>query len=78
VELLEDEADAVRAERRQCCVGEPPDVGAVDGGGAGARPVERAQDVQQRGLAGPARTDDGDHLPAIHREVDTRERTYRG
>ena len=61
-ELLEHEADRGRAQPRELAVVE---VGDVDAGHADAPArwaIERAHDVQQRGLARPRRADDADEL----------------
>ena len=45
------------------------DVAAGDLHDAGGRPVETAENLQQRGLAGAGRADDGDAFAGAHREV---------
>jgi hypothetical protein len=76
VELLEHEPDPVRPQRRQCPVVKVVDVETVDAGDARGGPVERADDVQQRGLAGTTRSDDGDQLTRRDRERDAGAREH--
>src|SRR5439155_548653 len=44
---------------------------AIDQHGAGADVVKAQEQPYQRGLAAPARADDGDDLAGLHRERDT-------
>ena len=74
VELLEDEADPARAQRRQLVVTRGRGVEAVDPHLARGRTIERAHDLQQRRLAGARRPDDRQQLAAVHVEVDALER----
>ena len=69
-ELLEDEPDPPRPKRRQPPVGQAGDVVAGDPDRALGRPVEGAEEVQQRRLAGPRRPDDRDQLAFLDPEVD--------
>src|ERR1700693_3291367 len=46
------------------------EVWAIDGDPAGIRVVEAADQVQQRGLAGPVGTDHGEHLAREHVQAD--------
>ena len=47
-----------------------------DPGPTGGRCVDPGQDLQQRRLAGAGRTDDGDHLAAVHQQVETLQRLH--
>jgi hypothetical protein len=69
VELLEHEADRGGAQGRQVTVAQPRDVVAQDAHDAGGRPVERAGEMQQRGLAGAGRPDDRGELAGADGEV---------
>jgi hypothetical protein len=51
--------------------------GSVDRDAPGRRLVEAADETEQRGLAAPARAEDGDDLARAHREVDAGERLDR-
>lgn len=62
VELLEDETDAVGAQRGQGAVVEPVHLVPVHDEAAPAGAVQGADQVQQCGFAGPGRPDDGDQL----------------
>ena len=61
-ELLEDEADLPRAQRRQLAVAQPRRVDPADADHAAGRPLQRPHDVQQRGLARPGGPDDRHQL----------------
>jgi hypothetical protein len=50
---------------------------AVEGHGAGGRPVEAGDDAQQRGLAATRGAEDGDEIALAHRQVDGRQRLHR-
>ena len=52
-------------------------VDAVEADGAGRRPVERAEDVQQRALAGAGRPHDGEGLAALQVEADVAQHRQR-
>ena len=69
VELLEDEADPPAPQRGQLPVGQRGDVVPVDAHGAAGRPVQGADDVQHRRLAGAGRADDGDQLAGARRSA---------
>ena len=77
VEGLEDEADELRAAapraRRRV---RPAGVDPVDQVGAGARAIEAAEDVQERGLARPGRADDRHPVAGVDREVDAAQRLH--
>jgi hypothetical protein len=70
VEALEDEADLRVADLGPLVAVETRDVDAVQPVGARGRPVEAAQDVHERRLAGARGAHDGDQLPGLDREVD--------
>ena len=70
VELLEDEADPPCAQRGQPPVGHARHVVPGDPDGPLGRPVERAEEVQERRLARAGRADDRDELAALDPEVD--------
>ena len=67
VVVLEDEADVPVAEVGQLALGQGERVLAVEADGAGGRPVEGAEDVQQRALAGAGRPHDRHAAPASAR-----------
>jgi hypothetical protein len=62
VELLEHEPDRAGPQRRQLPVGQFGHGVAVDAHAPAGRPVEGADQVEQRGLARPRAPDDGDRL----------------
>ena len=66
---LEDEADGLVAEGRQFLFVEAEDVLPADAEGAGVRPVQRPEDVQERGFARAGFADDGHHLRPGHGQV---------
>ena len=66
---LEDEAEVAVAEVGQGLLGEAGRVDAVNTYGTAVGAVERADNLQQRGLAGTAGPDDADHLAAVDVEV---------
>ena len=72
---LEDEADGPAAQARQAVVVELVHVRAAQPIAALRRPVEAADDVHERRLAGARRPDDGHELPAPDVEVDAVEGT---
>ncbi len=74
VELLEDEAHAVCAKRRQLVVRGRGGVVAVDHHVALGGAVQGAHDLQHRGLAGARGPDDGGQAATLDREVDPLER----
>ena len=67
VEGLEDEADALRPQRRALVLAQPARVDPVDQVAARRRAVEAAEDVEQRGLAGPGRSDDREPVAGVNR-----------
>ena len=62
---LEDETDVAVAEVRQFAVFQPRDVGASQGHSARIRFVERAEDMQERGLASSTFAHDSHNLTLI-------------
>jgi hypothetical protein len=68
VVVLEDEADPPVPERGQLAVVQRERVRAVEPHCARGRSVERAEDVQQRALAGPGRPRHHDRVAAVQRE----------
>ncbi len=75
-ELLEDEPDQLRSRGRQLTVAECRHRHPGDADGARARPVERADDVQQRRLSGSRRSHDGDEFAFVDAQADTVERSH--
>ena len=76
-ELLEDEADPVRTQRRELGVSELRDVEPRDADDAGGGSVERAHDLEQRRLARARRPDDGDELSLPDAQAHPAEREHR-
>ena len=74
VEGLEHEPDRCGCAAGEPVVVEPLDVRAIEPIGARGRPVEAAEDVHQRGLAGPRRPDDRDELALVDLEAHVVER----
>src|SRR5215510_2224510 len=72
-EVLEGASDAERGSR---IAGQRGDVAALIEQRAFARPVAAGDAVDDRGLAGAVRPDDGEQLAALHAEADIGERTY--
>ncbi len=70
VEVLEHEADLVVADLGAAVAVEVRDLDAVEHVAAGGRPVETADDVHQRRLAGAGRTHDRHELAAVDVERD--------
>ena len=68
-EVLEDEADAEDPEPPPFAVGQLADRDPVDGHAAGARRDDPGDQVEQRGLARPARPDDRDRLAVADGEL---------
>ena len=67
---LEHEADVSVAEVGELFLREGGGVDAIDTYGAAVRAVQRADNLQQGRLAGPAGTDDAYHLATVDGEVD--------
>ena len=65
VELLEDEAERAQAQLGELVVGQADEVGALEPNVAAARPVERAEELQQRRLARAARAFERDELARL-------------
>ena len=76
LERLEDESDLVAAQVREGAFGELVEALPRDGQLAGARPVEPADQVEQRRFAAAARTHHRHGLAAIDVEVDRVERAH--
>ena len=76
VEGLEDEADLPVADLRPLVAVELRDVHAVEKVAARGRPVEAADDVHERALAGARRAHDGHELARRDRERDAVERAH--
>ena len=70
VELLEDEAERLQAQVGELAVAEHPEVASLEEDAPGARPVERAEQLQQGRLAGSARAFERDELARSDLEVD--------
>jgi hypothetical protein len=77
VEELEHEADAGAAQHRQPIFVERRDLGAADVDRAAARRVEAGHQAEQRGLAAPGRSDDGEELAVGHGEIEGMENGQR-
>jgi hypothetical protein len=78
VEELEDEPDVPAAERGRLVGPHVAQALAVDEHLADRRPVEPRDDVEQRGLAGPAGSHDGDRPTLAHGERDVAQRLHLG
>ena len=74
VEALEHEADLPVPDQRQLVLRHPRDVLAVEEVLAAGRPIEAAEDVHQRGLAGPRRAGDGHELARLDVHVGAAQR----
>ena len=70
VEELEDEADAAPAYQRQLTLAEPGQVASLEQDSTTTGPVQPAHQVQQGGLAGAGRADDGDKASLRHLQAD--------
>src|SRR5919198_6505816 len=70
VELLEHEAERPEPERRELVVGELGQITTLEEDTAGARAVERSQQLQERRLAGAARALERDELAGSDIEID--------
>ena len=70
IEELEDEADLVAPDLRQAFVRQVGQQLSVDLHGAGARPIEPANQVQKRRLARPGGADNRHHLATRNRQAD--------
>src|SRR6478609_92853 len=70
VELLEDEAERVEAKLGQVAVAEGAEVAPFEQDAAGARTVERAEQLQQRRLAGSTGALERDELARLDLQVD--------
>src|SRR5579872_5160394 len=77
VERLEDEAEGAQAQLGEVAVSERAEVAALEEHRAARRAVERAEELQQRRLAGARRPDDRDDLRVVDRQVDACERGNR-
>ena len=77
VERLKDEAEQAPAQRRELVLVALGDVLAVEQVAPGGRPVQAADDVQQRRLARARRADDRDRVAALDDEVDAAQREHR-
>ena len=77
VELLEDHAQPVRPQPGEAPVGQALDGLAGDAYRAGTRPVQGGGQVEQRGLAGPGRPEDGHQFTGIDGEGDAPQRLHR-
>jgi hypothetical protein len=74
VEELEDEADLVPPDRRQPVVSQAREARAIHDDLAGGRAIERANEVEERGLPGAGGPHDRDHLAALDVQVDAVQR----
>ena len=70
VMVLKDETDVPVAVVGEAAFAEGERILAVEPHGAGSRPVERAEDVQQRALARAGRPHDGEGVAALHLQAD--------
>src|SRR5882672_7251974 len=78
VELLEDEPEGAQAQLGQLPVAQRGEIAVFEDDVAGARPVERAEELQKRRLAGAARPFERDELARLELEIDAVERTDGG
>jgi hypothetical protein len=76
-ELLEDKADARGPQGRELPIVQEGHVEAGEQHAAIGRPVQRAHQVQQRGLARPGRAYDGKKLPLADGEADASQGLHR-
>ena len=76
-ELLEDEADLLGPQPRQLAVAQPRRVDSTDPDHAAAGPLQRPDDVQERGLARPGGPDDRHQLAAPDGEGHPPQRGHR-
>ncbi len=74
VEPLEDEAERVAPELREVALPHPRQVAAVEVELAARRPVHGAQHLQERRLAGPGGSLDGEKLALVDGQVDPAQR----
>ena len=77
VEALEHETDAVTTQRTELGIAEGVDVLASDAHRPRRRPIECTNEVEERGLAGSGRADDGDELAFAHLKVHVLKRVNR-
>src|SRR5438094_5384747 len=77
VERLEDEAERAQPEVCELVVTERGQVSPFEEDLTGRRTIECAEQLQQRGLAGPAGADESDDLSVPDRQVDAVERVDR-
>ena len=75
-ELLEDEPDTPGPQRCELAIVQAGDVDPVDPDRTAGRPVERADDVQQRRLAGPGRANDRHKLTLLDGETHATQSRY--
>ena len=73
VERLEYEADVTVAQFSRCRLRDHADLPAVERVIALILTVEDADDIEQRGFAGPRRTHDRHQFPGLHAEIDALE-----
>ena len=76
IEELKDESDLVAPHPGQRLVGQAAERFAVDADVAGGRPIETANQIEQRRLAGAGRSDDRHHLAARNGQGDVVERGH--
>src|SRR5690606_28165486 len=76
VEALEHEAELPVADVGELVLAQPVDALAVQHVGAGGRPVQAADDVHHRGLAGAGRAHDRDHLARLDEQVHAAQRVH--
>src|SRR5207245_5993933 len=77
VELLEDEAERAQPQRGQLVVGQLAKVPSLEEHAAGARTVERPEELEQRRLAGAARPLERDELTGLDLEIEPVECAHR-
>src|SRR5581483_1657629 len=76
IELLEHEPERAQPQRRELVIAARGEIRAFEVRLAGTRTVERAENLQQRRLAGAARPLERDELARVDLEVDLVERTH--
>ena len=63
MKMLEDKSDFLRTVSRQFALAQRPHIHAIDDGAAARRPVQAAENIDQRCLARTRRAHDGDPFP---------------
>ena len=74
---LKNEADVLIAERHQRGIRHAPELDIADPDSPGVDRIKAAEHVEQRALADPGGSHDGNHLAALEREVEVFEHRQR-